>query len=565
MSITDRLCAWLFDGAEPPALPDPDTFSAAAHLLDELDALGLDDPTALQALLTDRLARLAPDERSTWSRQALQGAGLRAAAVLTPYATEVHLSLTDRLCAWLFDDAPAPPPSALIAAPAEALATLDDLAALIAASVVDPQLALTAEARLLAPLEDLLRAHLPADVQPAGPRGAALMAERIEWTWAPPALHLPQTQEHALAAPAATLPTLPTLPDLSSLTPDAPVSPGRAVWPTVVLALAAAILFFVLRPGSGPTEPVPAPPSIGGTSPKTLVTAPPATPPSASDAGTRARPLPATAERPALQPIPAGTFIMGSPPDEIGRGDWEDQRQVTLTRAYYMARTEVTQGQWTAVMGSNPAKFAGRDRYPIETVSWLDAVRYVNALSKAEGYPTCYRIRDTRADFMGLDCEGYRLPTEAEWEYAARAGTTSATYAGDLQILDVRNAPVLHDIAWYSGNAGLADTGMECPEPDKMQFPAKRCGTHPVATRRPNAFGLYDMIGNVWEWTHDVHGRPAPGPVVDPLGAEAGNRRVTKGCGWFRDARFCRAGNRYRPKVGYTSSVVGFRPVRTIR
>jgi formylglycine-generating enzyme required for sulfatase activity len=86
-----------------------------------------------------------------------------------------------------------------------------------------------------------------------------------------------------------------------------------------------------------------------------------------------------------------------------------------------------------------------------------------------------------------------------------------------------------------------------------------------VATRRPNQYGLYDMIGNVWEWTHDVHGRPPEGPVVDPLGAEAGNRRVTKGCGWFRDARFCRAANRYRPKTTYTSSVVGFRPVRTIR
>ena len=495
--------------------------------------------------------------RGRWARAALKDAGPQGVAVLAAFAIDAPITLTDRLCAWLLDDGPAPTGGDIAAAPDEALAVLDDLGDLVAACVPDPQMALLAEARLIDPLEDLLRAHLPQDVTAAGPRGATLLAERValpHGTLDAIISDAPATDTHPLVKPA--------LPEVM----EARASHASARrWPGVlVFAAAAAILFFVLKPTPERADPV-APPVAGQADGVALVSAPPNAPPSASDAGVNAEPIPVSRLRPALRPIPAGTFMMGSPVGEIGRGDWEDQHQVTLTRSFYLARTEITQAQWQAVMGQNPARFAGRDRYPVENISWLDAVRYANALSTAEGYPTCYRILGERADFMGLDCEGYRLPTEAEWEYAARAGTATATYGGDLELIDVRNAPVLNDIAWYSGNAGRADAGMECPEPSKMQFPARRCGTHPVATRRANAFGLHDMIGNVWEWTHDIHGRPPAAPSVDPLGAEAGDRRVTKGCGWYRDARFCRAGNRYRPKTTYTSSVVGMRVARTIR
>lgn len=560
-TITDRVCAWLFDGARPPEIDSASAFVEAAGLLDELAVLGQGDPSALAGLIEGALWRQDAATRGRWARSALRNAGPQGVAVLAAFAVDAPVTLTDRLCAWLFDDAPAPTGADIAAAPAEALQVLDELGDLVAACVPDPQLGLLAEARLIDPLEDLLRAHLPADVDATGPRGAALLAERVDLAHgqglsasaAPPV-----TDTHPLVRPVLK----PVMPEV--MVAKASHAPARR-WPGVLIfAAAAAVLFFILHPPAPPTDSAP-PPVAGQADGIALVSAAPNAPPSASDAGVRAEPLAATAQRPALRPIPAGTFMMGSPPDEEGRGDWEEQRQVTLTRAFYLARTEITQAQWQAVMGANPSRFAGRGRYPVENISWLDAVRYVNALSKAEGLPTCYRILGNRADFMGLDCEGYRLPTEAEWEYAARAGTVEATYAGDLKILDVRNAPVLNDIAWYSGNAGLADGDLECPEPSKMQFPARRCGTHPVATRRPNAFGLYDMIGNVWEWTHDVHGKPATTPVVDPLGAEAGERRVTKGCGWYRDARFCRAANRYRPKTTYTSSVIGMRPARTIR
>ena len=554
--ITDRVCAWLFDGAQPPEINSESAFIEAAGLLDELATLGHDDPSALAGLIEGALWAQAAQTRGRWARAALSQAGPQGIAVLAAFAVDAPVTLTDRLCAWLFDDAPAPTGSDIAAAPAEALAVLDDLGDLVAACVPDPQLGLLAEARLIDPLEDLLRAHLPLDVTAAGPRGAALLAERVE---------LSHGSLDQVVAPLATdtHPLVkPVLPEVMAAT--ASNAPARR-WPGVLIfAAAAAVLFFVLRPKPQSADSTP-PPVAGHADGVSLVSAPSNAPPSASPAGVDAEPLAATAQRPELRPIPAGTFMMGSPVSEVGHGDWEDLRQVTLTRAFYLARTEITQAQWQAVMGSNPSRFAGRGRYPVENISWLDAVRYVNALSAAEGYPTCYRILGNRADFMGLDCEGYRLPTEAEWEYAARAGSTEATYAGNLELIDVRNAPVLNDIAWYSGNSGLADGGMECPEPKKMQFPARRCGTHPVATRRGNAFGLHDMIGNVWEWTHDVHGKPTTTPVVDPLGAEAGDRRVTKGCGWYRDARFCRAANRYRPKTTYTSSVIGMRVARTIR
>jgi formylglycine-generating enzyme required for sulfatase activity len=136
-----------------------------------------------------------------------------------------------------------------------------------------------------------------------------------------------------------------------------------------------------------------------------------------------------TAPKPADCPagyvrIARGTFMMGSPPDEGGREDDETQHRVTITRAYCMKATEVTHGEWQAVMGSNPSEFTSCGaNCPVENVSWEEAVGYANALSRREGLPECY----SDSTFSGLSCKGYRLPTEAEWEYAARAGTTAAT------------------------------------------------------------------------------------------------------------------------------------------
>ena len=207
--------------------------------------------------------------------------------------------------------------------------------------------------------------------------------------------------------------------------------------------------------------------------------------------------------------IPAGTFTMGSPTDEPGRDSDETQHQVTLTQDFYMMTTEVTQTQWEAVMGSNPSYYdsCGGD-CPVETVSWNDIQDFIAALNAMDG-----RI--------------YRLPTEAEWEYAARAGTTTAFYNG--RITETGCTPLdpnLDAIGWYCGNADST--------------------THPVAQKQPNAWGLYDMSGNVYEWCQDWHGPYPTGAVMNPTGPADGSYRVLRGGGWRDFARNCRSADRNR-------------------
>lgn len=216
--------------------------------------------------------------------------------------------------------------------------------------------------------------------------------------------------------------------------------------------------------------------------------------------------------------IPPGEFMMGSPEDEPGRDHDENQHKVIITEGFFMQRTPVTQGQWKTVMGNNPSYFDEYgDDYPVERVSWDDAQEFIKKLSRMDG-------------------RQYRLPTEAEWEYACRAGTTTPFWTGDSDA-DLAQA------GWYGGNSGKK--------------------THPVGRKEPNAFGLYDMHGNVWEWCSDWFGDYPADSVTDPIGPSTGYNRVLRGGGWLSDAGYCRSACRLHVSPADRFNDLGFRMVRT--
>jgi len=264
--------------------------------------------------------------------------------------------------------------------------------------------------------------------------------------------------------------------------------------------------------------------------------------------------------------VEPGTFTMGAPVSEPGRDADEAQHRVTLTRPFLMKATEVTQGEFEALMGVNPSRIGSCGAScPVENVSWLDAVAYVNALSLKDGLPTCYELGDRTIRFRGSDCRGYRLPTEAEWEYAARAGTEGAVYGGRFEIRGANDAPALDPLAWYGGNSGVDyDGGVDCSKWSEPQHRSERCGPHPVGKKAANAWGLHDMLGNVWEWCHDWYGAYPEKAVRDPAGPSTGALRVFRGGSWFDDARDVRAANRGRITASYRDGDLGFRPVRTV-
>lgn len=213
--------------------------------------------------------------------------------------------------------------------------------------------------------------------------------------------------------------------------------------------------------------------------------------------------------------IPEGTFIMGS---ANGEADERPTHQVRISKPFYIGKYEVTQAQWQKVMGNNPSLFQGSPDLPVEQVWWSDIQDFIRKLNAMEGG------------------QHYRLPTEAEWEYAARAGTSTAFSFGD-------DATELDKYGWYKENSGRK--------------------THPVGQLKPNPWGLYDMHGNVMEWVQDWYGKYPSESVTDPQGPSSGTHRMRRGGAWNYAASFCRSANRYSV-AGFRDDFLGFRLVRIV-
>jgi formylglycine-generating enzyme required for sulfatase activity len=236
-------------------------------------------------------------------------------------------------------------------------------------------------------------------------------------------------------------------------------------------------------------------------------------------------------------------YLMGSPADEPGRDTDETQHPVVLTRDFWISDHEVTQSEYTALMGTNPSRFLGPD-LPVERVTWFEAVEYCNARSLDEGLTAAYTVDGTTVTWnQGAD--GYRLPTEAEWETACRGGTITAFAGGPLTEEACGVDPVLDALGWYCGNAGTT--------------------THGVRTKQANARGLHDLHGNVWEWCWDWYVADlGTGVAVDPTGPGGGSQRVIRGGSWYYFARDCRSASRSPYWPGSGDDIVGFRVARRI-
>ncbi len=233
--------------------------------------------------------------------------------------------------------------------------------------------------------------------------------------------------------------------------------------------------------------------------------------------------------------IAPGTFTMGSPVGEAGRNENETQHPVTLTKGYWLADSPCTQNLWVAVVGVNPSHFKAADgvwqELPVETVSWDDCQTLFTGKLNAQ--------------FAGLRAA---LPTEAQYEYACRAGSGTAIYTGALTIRGGFDGPELDLIAWYGGNSG---EGLEVTNPNSIkynekerQYPGQNSGPHRVKMKAANAWGLYDMCGNMWEWVGDWYDDYPPGAATDPTGPASGEKRILRGGGWGSNPRNCRSAQR---------------------
>lgn len=249
--------------------------------------------------------------------------------------------------------------------------------------------------------------------------------------------------------------------------------------------------------------------------------------------------------------ITGGSFLMGSPEDEAWRSDDETQHSVTVSD-FYMSPYEVTQKEYEDAMGNNPSSFSGDD-LPVESVSWLDAVSYCNVRSQQEGLTSVYVI-DGQNVSWDRSADGYRLPTEAEWEYACRAGTTTPFY--------MENSPSAEEANYY----GHYPYGIEDNYFSQSNLEVKpgeyRETTVAVESFSANPYGLYNMHGNVAEWTWDIYGAYPDGEQIDPIGAVSGTRRVYRGGGWNDFAKNMRSAYRAMMDQDKGSFNIGIRLVR---
>lgn len=219
--------------------------------------------------------------------------------------------------------------------------------------------------------------------------------------------------------------------------------------------------------------------------------------------------------------IPPGRFWMGSPTTEPGRLEDEMLHKVTITQPFWMSKTEITQAQWLAIMKKNPSYFqnAGPNA-PVERIDWDSARQF------------CQKT-------------GMNLPTESQWEYACRAGTSGMSYLGDFEIISSHYAPKLGEMAWYSGNSGVNyPDGAPSHHWLQREIPCDYSGTHPVGLKTINPWGLYDLLGNVAEWCQDWHDKYPAEDQIDPQGAVNGITRIQRGGSWSHAAQSCRAATR---------------------
>ena len=267
--------------------------------------------------------------------------------------------------------------------------------------------------------------------------------------------------------------------------------------------------------------------------------------------------------------IPAGTFTMGAPTDEPFRNADEIAHQVTITKPFLLGRTEITNAQYFAFVKATHthqphwirpngkfnvrtgtqhhylelgAALAAPD-HPVVGVEWKDVIAFANWLSQQHGLTACY-TESNNVYRWNRNCTGFRLPTEAEWEYAARAGSQTAIANGGVNVKECEPDPNLDAMGWYCGNSGKA--------------------THPVAQKKPNAFGLYDMHGNVWEWVWDAYRPYTKDNATDPARNSPQRQRVLRGGAWDSGACRCRAAVREVRRSHDHFYYLGFRLARSL-